>query len=837
MLHPVASITTIRKVALSIGALGLALIGSVLIMRAQSAPVQSTAVPGASTDGTMLLPNGWRLAPAGKHLPLSTLPLNIVVSPDGRYALITTNGLMKPALTVLDVASWTVKSTLTIDAAWYGLAFSPDGTKIYSAGAAQNNVQEFSFAPEGTLTRARTFALPAYTGDTFAGGLSVSRDGRTLYATRVFAMTLSAIDLAGGQVVRTVSLPAEPYTSAVSPDGRFVYVSLWGGSRVQVYQADSLTLYTEFATDEHPNAMALSNDGRRLFVACANNASVWSFDTVAFAPIEQLAVTMSPDAPPTTTPNALSLSPDGNTLIVANADMNAVAVIDVTNVSRGIVSGFIPTGWYPTGAVFTRDGRNILVLSGKGLASAPNPTNTAMEKRLVGAVSIVPTPDRVALADYTRKVAAVTPYNDNIRLAPANAPVGVAIPRSVGGSSPIKHVFYVIRENRTYDQILGDVPQGNGDPKLTLFGGDVTPNAHALAHAFVLFDNFYVDADVSYNGHMFSTAAYVSDFIEKTWQTFYAGRGGPYLAEGGGFLRNPFGNISASSRGYIWDVALQSGVSVRSYGEFVAHTSKSANGDVSAVATVPGLSGRVAPSYAGWDLDITDAKRVDTWLAEFRQFEANGALPQLNIIRLPNDHTAGTRPGSPTPRAMIADNDVALGRIVETISNSGYWRDSAIFVVEDDAQSGPDHVDSHRSVMLVASPFAKRGFVDHTMYSTSSVLRTIELILGLTPMSQYDAAAAPLYNAFTGTPNMATYQRLNPRVPIDEKNLPASFGSLASLAMDFSIEDRAPEVMLNEIIWRSVRGANSPMPPPRRSVLVRPASGAVEADDDDDFKQ
>src|SRR5262245_31758650 len=370
MHHIVVSHTTIRTVALGVGALWFAATGTILVTRAQSAPAHTTAVPGASSDGTMLLPNGWRRAPAGKHLPLNTLPLNIVVSPDGRYALITTNGLMKPALSVVDIPSWTVKSTLTIDAAWYGLAFSPDGTKLYSAGAAQNNVQEFSFAPEGTLTRARTFALPAQSGDTFAGGLSVSRDGRMLYATRVFAMTLSAIDLGSGQVVKTVALPSEPYTSAVSSDGRLVFVSLWGGARVQVYQADSLSLLTEFPTDEHPNAMALSNDGRRLFVACANNASVWSFDTVSFAPIEQLAVTMSPDAPPSTTPNALSLSPDGNTLIVANADMNALAVVDVSNVSRGLVNGFIPTGWYPTGAVFTRDGRNILVLSGKGLAPA-----------------------------------------------------------------------------------------------------------------------------------------------------------------------------------------------------------------------------------------------------------------------------------------------------------------------------------------------------------------------------------------------------------------------------------------------------------------------------------
>jgi hypothetical protein len=253
------------------------------------------------------------------------------------------------------------------------------------------------------------------------------------------------------------------------------------------------------------------------------------------------------------------------------------------------------------------------------------------------------------------------------------------------------------------------------------------------------------------------------------------------------------------------------------------------------VETVPGLKGAVAPSFAGWDLDITDSRRVDTWLQEFRQYEANGNLPQLSIIRLPNDHTAGTRAGSPTPRAMVAENDLALGKLVEAISSSSvYWKDSALFIVEDDAQAGPDHVDSHRSVMLLASPFARRSFVDHTFYTTSGVLRTIELILGLPPMSQFDAAATPLYNAFTGTPNLAVYRRSDARVPLDEKNSLTAFGASQSGAMDFSIEDRAPEWLLNEIIWRSVKGAHSPMPPPRRSALVRPAS--ARADDDDDVR-
>jgi hypothetical protein len=287
-----------------------------------------------------------------------------------------------------------------------------------------------------------------------------------------------------------------------------------------------------------------------------------------------------------------------------------------------------------------------------------------------------------------------------------------------------------------------------------------------------------------------------------------------------------------AEQGYIWDFASRARVTVRSYGEFINHLAKSATGEVVVTANVPGLQGLVAPTYAGFDLDITDNRRVDNWLAEFREFERSGGIPQLSILHLPNDHPKGTAPGAPTPRAMVADNDLALGRVVEAISNSGYWRDSPIFVVEDDAQSGPDHVDSHRSVLLLASPFARRNFVDRTFYTTSGVLRTIELILGIEPMSQYDAAATPMYNAFVGTPNTATYSRAIPRVAMDEKNVASAFGAMQSLAMDFSAEDRMPEVLLNEIIWRSVRGAKSPMPPPRRSVFVRPISAAGDDDDD-----
>ncbi|MEP7306295.1 MAG: SMP-30/gluconolactonase/LRE family protein [Acidobacteriota bacterium] len=796
----------------------LVVAAAVPTIRAQFAP-DPTAVPGALPDGSILLPTGWRLSPAGRHIMLSDLPLNLVQSPDSRYVIVASQGLMKPTFSVIDVASWTVTSTMTVDHAWYGLVWSLDGATVYASGAAQNTVQEFGFA-DGTLTRKRTFTLPAATDESFAGGLALSSNGKTLYVTRVFAQTLSSIDLASGQVIKTVNLPAEPYTCVISPDGKWIYVSVWGDSRVQVFWADSLTFAEEFATDEHPNALALSPDGRRLFIACANGSSVWVYDTLSGAALEQVSVSLFPDAPLTATPNSLALSPDGKTMLVANADNNTVAMLDVSNSAHSFVSGFIPTGWYPTGAMFSRDGKQLFVLSGKGLAPAANMTNSGIEQRLRGAISVVPTPDRTTLAAYTRTVYSLTPYNDAIRLRPGAAPIGSPIPVVVGGSSPITHVFYIIRENRTYDSVFGDLKQGNGNPSFTLFGRDVTPNAHAIAESFVLMDNFYVDADVSYDGHAFSTGAYATDFVQKMWQTYYGHRGAMYIGEGGWFIRNPFGNISAPAQGYIWDYARRANLTVRSYGEFVDNTSKSASGDVTVVASVPGLAGRVSPTFAAFDLSISDQKRVDAWEGEFAAHVQNNNLPQLSIIRLGNDHTNGTTPGRPTPRAMVADNDLALGRVLTAIAASPYWKDSAVFVLEDDAQSGADHVDSHRSVALVASPFAKRGFVDHTFYTTSGMLRTMELILGLPPMSMYDAAATPMYNAFQGTPNLAAYQRLTPTVSLDEKNLPGAFGASASLRMDFSDADRTPEVELNEIIWRSVKGDHSAMPPPRRSAFV-----------------
>jgi hypothetical protein len=447
---------------------------------------------------------------------------------------------------------------------------------------------------------------------------------------------------------------------------------------------------------------------------------------------------------------------------------------------------------------------------------------------LEGSLSIVPVPSLAALAAYTKTVLDLTPYSDVTRLAPASAPGASPIPRRVGDVSAIKHVFYVIRENRTYDQILGDLDRGNGDPNLALFGEAITPNAHELAREFVTLDNFYVDAEVSYSGHAFSTAAYSTDVVEKIWPTNYGGRGGPYLSEGGGHMRNPFGNLAAPAQGYLWDACQRANKSFRSYGEFAALDA--ATGEMK--ATVPGLEGHVHPKFPTFDLKIKDQTRLDVWLDEFHQFETNGQLPALSIVRLPDDHTNGTRVGAHSPRAMVADNDLALGRLVEAISHSVYWPDSAIFVLEDDSQNGPDHVDAHRSVALVVSPFTRRTVVDSTLYTTSGMLRTMELILGLPPMTQYDAAATPMYNAFTTTPALAAYTTKPAIMDLNEMNRSTAPGAAESARMDFDQEDLTPELELNEILWQSIHGAGAVMPPPVHAAFVRPQAPIV-ADPDD----
>jgi YVTN family beta-propeller protein len=808
------------------------------------APVER---PGAQGGGVTLLPNGWRIAPAGRHMDAGDLPLAMALHPDGRHLVITNNGWSRPSLRVVDLEQREVRQKLPLDNAWLGLVWSHDGKRLYSSGAADNSVTEVEWKDRKLVPGSEIRIGPPQKGEWeqtvenpgFVSGLALSPDGRTLYAAEVFGEAVVALDLASREVRATRNLFAEAYGVLASPDGKVVYVSVWGAARVAILDSKTLAPQAEVPVGEHPNSMVLSKNGEYLFVACANTNAVYVIDLARRTAVEQVGVGLSPQAPPGSTPNALALSPDGATLLVANADNNTVAVVDVRRPGESRFLGFIPTGWYPTAVAFDPARDDVLILSGKGLTSeanprGPQPTNVRADTQYIaallnGALSILPRPDPGALAEMTRRVFALSAYNEQRTQSPPGRPSGSPIPGRVGDPSPIKHVFYLIRENRTYDQVLGDAPRGNGDPNLTLFGEDVTPNAHALAKEFVLFDNFYVDAEVSNDGHAYSTAAYATDAVEKLWPTLYGHRGGIYLSEGGHEVRNNYGNLAAPAKGYIWDFAERAGVSVRSYGEFAIWDEK--GGPVH--ATVPGLEGRVHPTYPPYDLSIPDNERVKVWLEEFRRFEQEGGLPALNIIRLGGDHTMGTRPGELTPRSYVAENDLALGRLVEAISKSRFWPESAVLVLEDDAQNGPDHVDAHRSVLLLASPWAKRGAVDSTLYTTSGVLRTIELVLGLPPMSQYDAAASPLFGAFGAAADTAPFQARPARVPLDERNADDAPGAQASLRMRLDEADLAPERELNEVIWKSVRGRNAVMPPPVRAAFVRPIEEKDTTDEDE----
>jgi YVTN family beta-propeller protein len=787
------------------------------IGRSQS-PEQGRKLPGPGAEG-YLLPNGWSLTPAGSQIQVGDLPLSIALHPDGQHLLVANNGYGEQSIDVIDIPGGRVVSRVPVEKSWLGLAIAAGGKEVFAGGGAGNNILKFSFN-RGELKPLPPIPLGTREDDIFAAGISVS--GRRLYVANNLQNSVSAINLDTGKITGTVEVGIQPYSCIASPDGTMVYTSVWGAAQVAAIDVRSWKVRDRIPTDDHPNALLFSHDGKRLFVANANANTISVIDVAAAKAIERVSVALYPDSPAGSTTNALALSPAGDRLYAANADNNDVAVIDVREPGKSKVLGFIPVGWYPTALAVSRDGRSLFVANGKGTRSAANPAGPQPTVRrtpktelisglFLGSVSAIPVPDAAALARYTAQVYKNVPYNEKLRfVVPFEGKS--AVPAKVGDTSPIQHVIYIVKENRTYDQVLGDMKEGNGDPKLTLFGEEVTPNHHALARDFVLLDNFYCDAEVSADGHNWSVGAYATDYVEKMWPSQYSNRRKTYDFEGG----SP---IVAPSAGYIWDACSRAGVSYRSYGEFVVSGRKVGE---SAIAAPEGPTGHVDPGYRGFDPNYSDLDRAKRFLSELRRFEKEGDMPRFQVVRLPNDHTQATRAGSLTPISYVAQNDLALGMLVEGVSQSKFWPTTAIFVIEDDAQNGPDHVDAHRTVALAISPFIRRKTVDSTMYSTSSMVRTMELILGLAPMSQYDAAATPMFAAFAETADVTPYKALPARVSLTAVNRPDAPGAKRSQEMDFSQADRAPDIELNEILWKSIRGKDAVMPAPVRAAFVRP---------------
>jgi YVTN family beta-propeller protein len=783
--------------------------------------VPSPLPPGPDTPGGYLLPNGWKLTPAGDQIPLGDLPLRVVIRPDGKFLVATNNGDGEQGLTVVDLERQQKVLTVPLARSWLGLQFSGDGKRLYVSGGGDNKILVYDFGDKGLQALSHEIVLGDREQELFPAGVCVDKQEKRLYTPLNLSNELAVIDLKTRSVAKKIAVGDHPYTCVVSGDGNTVYVSNWGSRSVSEVDTVALSEARRIEVGDHPNDMILSPNGRRLYVANANSNSISVIDPAANRTVETISVALYPKSPIGSTTNALAMTRDGKRLYAANADNNAVAVIRLAGAGRvqSVVEGFIPVGWYPTALALDPEDRTLYVAGGKGLRSKPNlrGPNPYMRRTketeyigqlFTGTLSVIPVPDAAMMKKYTAQV-----YSNSLyKPTPRTAPVETAVPRSSAERSPIRHVIYVIKENRTYDQVFGDIKEGNGDPGLVLFGEDVTPNHHALVREFVLLDNFYADAEVSADGHNWSMAAYATDYVEKTWPTNYSNRGRGYDYEGGV-------EVSKPSKGFLWDYAARAGLSYRSYGEFIA-ASKSP--DLPSEAREKSLEGHFDPMYRPWDLNYPDVKRVEEFLREFREFEKNNDLPRLMILRLPSDHTEGTSPGRPTPRAFVAENDLALGQLVEAVSHSKYWKDTAIFSVEDDAQNGPDHVDAHRTVALVVSAYTKRHFVDSTLYSTSSMLRTIELILGLPPMSQFDAAATPMWNSFTKTPQPEAFKSLPARVPLDEKNPENAPGAKRSAAMDFSKEDSAPDIELNEVIWESIKGEHSEMPAPVRTAWVRP---------------
>ena len=762
---------------------------------AGAALVGTRLVPGPLRDGSTLLPSGWRIRPAGRVVSVGTLPLSLVTLSDGSV-MVSNDGFGPNSLMRLDPARAQVVWRAPLAAAWLGLARSGRDWRdtVWASGGPTNRVYRFTW--QGGATWGVDSVVLADSGaKLYPAGLTLLPRQGLVAVVGNLSDSVYFIDAATLARRGAVGVGDRPYTAVA--DTATLYVSNWGDSTVSVIDLSDrpAARMTVFA-GPHPSALALS--GRDLFVALAGANGVARVDLATAEVREQLTVALAPHAPAGSDPSGLGLSPDGRTLYVAMAGNNAVAVVRI-GAREMRVAGLIPAAWYPTAVITSADGRTLYVANGKGNGSGANADGTYIGDVITGSVSILPVPDAASLRRYTQQVYALSPFS-NARLRPA-VPPSARPPQ-------LKHVVYIIRENRTYDQVLGDDPRGNGDAALAIFNDSVTPNAHAIARRWVLFDNFYVNGEVSADGHEWTDRAFAGDYNEKTWPQIYSNRREWDLTSGEDLV-NPHGS-------YLWDAGLRKGLWVVNFGEMTETDEHDSTFAPPAHTAIAGLGDVTARDYPGFILGISDTVRARLFADSVASWDRQGRFPDLVVMWLPRDHTWGRRSNRPTPRAMVADNDLALGQIVERLSQSPAWPSLAVFVLEDDAQNGPDHVDAHRSVLLVASPYARGGVVDSTLYTTASVLRTIGQILDLPPLSQYDAGATPLWNAFTRHADPTAFTHLPNTWPLGELN-PQAFRSRIESG-DFAEADAADEAELNREIWQSVH-PRSPPPPARRAIL------------------
>ncbi|MCD6354193.1 MAG: bifunctional YncE family protein/alkaline phosphatase family protein [Prolixibacteraceae bacterium] len=780
----------------------------------------------------ILLPNGWKLSPVGKMLPLGDLPLNIAVSPSGKMLAVTNNGQSTQSIQLIDSKEMRILDSVTIGKSWLGLTFSKDEKYLYASGGNDNWIIRYKVKANKLDAYDTIIIGKPWPNKISIAGIAVDDNRQLLYTVTKENNSLYVFDLKERKIQKQIPLDGEGYTCLLSNDGKMLFISCWGCDKVILFDTHRQEVAGWIPVGDNPNDMCITQNGKFLFVSNANDNSVSVISLKQKRVVEVLNSALYPGSPSGSTANSLALSSDEKILYIANADNNSLAVFDVSNPGESFSKGFIPTGWYPTCVRVV--GNTVFVANGKGLSSKANPfgpspmsnkekvehhkdLNVKNKKvqyiggLFTGTLQAITTPDEKQLSIYSQAVYQNVPYKKENEMVSAGEE-GNPIPTIIGEKSPIKYVFYIIKENRTYDQVLGDMQEGNGDPGLVLFGKNVTPNQHKLAKQFVLLDNFYVDGEVSADGHNWTMGAYATDYLEKNWPTSYGGRGGSYPGEAKREIAN--------SKVFLWDYCKKYGVSYRSYGEFISSNF---------TPNLPVLKDHFCENYVGWNLSIRDTVRFRWWKQDFEKLLAAGTIPQFNSIRFGNDHTEGLKVGRPTPKAHAADNDLAVGMFVDYLSHSPIWNESVVIILEDDAQNGPDHVDAHRTTAYIAGGFVKQGFVDHTMYSTSSALRTIELILGLPPMSQYDAAAEPMWRCFDKTAGHSPFNALPNLVDLSLKNKDENKLSLLSETFDFSGEDRIPDDQFNKVIWGAIKGLDSSCPAPVHSAFLN-----TEKEDDDD---
>ncbi len=805
---------------------------------------------GEQSDGSILVPTNQLLRPAGFQVYLPGRPVDLVLIPDKGLLAIKN----KNSLDLIRLSDRTILQSLQFQksgSSFKGIYYSESKRKIFLTDA-ENLLLVAGFDDKNILSWQTPVKMPkpSVGGDPVPGGICFDESENRIFITLSRNNSLAVINVTDSSVVE-IPVGIAPYDVALKSNTK-AYVTNWGGRQpkegesvyntsgsnilvdpvtgianngsVSVIDLKKNTQIKNIEVGLHPSGMVFNNDKSLLFVACANSDIISVINTETDEVVDEISVRMSNTLPFGSSPNALTISPDGKQLFVANGTDNAICVIETEKPYR--VTGFIPTGWYPGSVTINKSGTVLYVANVKGSGSRNQRTdrNGYNSHDHLGSISIIPIPDNAELAKMTETV---TNNNDFPGLYSGHTSKGktkVAVPYLPDQTSHFKHVIYIIKENRTYDQVFGDMPQGNGDTSLVHFGYEITPNHHKLAETFVLMDNYYCSGVLSADGHQWTDEAFVTDYLEKSFGDFT--RSYPYDGDDA---------LAYASSGFIWDNVLKNGLTFRNYGEFVDAVIKPAkatfteiyndfkNGTnkitIQAEANLEQLKPFLCPTYIGFPNKVPDVYRAAEFIKELNEFEKNDNFPNFIIMLLPNDHTSGTKPGLPTPRAAVADNDLALGQIVEAISHSKFWKETCIFVTEDDPQAGLDHVDGHRTVGMVISPYTKRNEVVSTYYSQINMVRTMENILGIPPMNQFDLMAEPMFDCFTESPDFTPYSVIKNNIPLDEINPPLEslngkkrYWAEKSMEQDLEDYDRINEDDFNRIIWHAMKGYDRPYP-------------------------